>query len=192
MNAELSIMDSEPVASQTSTAFAEGDTATHTPSFLQQVYHLLALTGLAMASYAFISHFVLQSVQVVGVSMVPTLHNADHYFLNRWVYYVREPKRGDLVVLKDPSDGGYAVKRIVGLSGESIRLKNGLVYINGKKLAEPYLEPGTPTFGAKSRDASVTCGQGRYFVMGDNRCNSLDSRAYGPVRRDNILGVIIH
>ena len=144
-----------------------------------------------MASYAFISHFVLQSVEVVGVSMVPTLHNADHYFLNRWIYYFRAPKRGDLVVIKDPSDGGYAVKRIVAFSGESISFKSGSVYVDGQKLDEPYLKPGTVTFAANARDGRAVCGKGRYFVMGDNRGNSLDSRSYGSVSRGNILGVIM-
>lgn len=191
MNTELSMVDPEPIASQTPAAFHAADTATHTPSFLRQIYHLLALTGLAMASYAFISHFVLQSVEVVGVSMVPTLHNADHYLLNRWIYFVRAPKRGDLVVIKDPTDGGYAVKRIVAVAGETISFKGGRVYISGRKLTEPYLTPGTETFTPSGAEGQVACGKDRYFVMGDNRGNSFDSRAYGPIPRQNILGVII-
>ncbi len=159
---------------------------------VQQVFQLIVLTLLSVAGYFVISHFVLQAVRVDGVSMVPTLHNADQYYLKRWVYYVRPPQRGDIVVIKDPTDGGFAVKRIIAMSGESIFLKrNGGVYVNGSKLAEPYLTPGTPTHTCASADEEmISCGQGKFFVMGDNRDNSFDSRYYGPISRQNILGVI--
>src|SRR6266496_4442444 len=70
-----------------------GKPGTHTPSFVQQIYQCVSVAALAMASYFVISHFVLQSVQVVGESMVPTLEDSRHYLLNRWVYLVRSPKR---------------------------------------------------------------------------------------------------
>src|SRR5579859_4645318 len=66
------------------------------------------IAGLAVGSYFFISHYFLQSVTVVGVSMSPTLHNTDHYLLNRWVFYLRSPRPSDVVVLRDPSDNGFA------------------------------------------------------------------------------------
>lgn len=158
----------------------------------QQIFQLIMLTVLTVAGYFVISHYILQAVRVEGVSMVPTLHNADHYYLKRWVYYVRPPQRGDIVVIKDPTDGGFAVKRIIALSGESVFLKrNGVVYVNGAKLSEPYLTPGTPTRTcAKADEELISCGEGKFFVMGDNRDNSYDSRYYGPIPRQNILGVI--
>jgi signal peptidase I len=164
----------------------------HTPSFLSQIYQCILLAGLALASYWFISHFVLQSVQVVGPSMNPTLHNADHYFLNRWLYYVHPPKHSDIVVIKDPTDGLYVVKRIIATPGDSIYFKNGRVFVNGKELNEPYLTPGVKTFtGKRVNDQLILCGKDQYFVMGDNRNCSMDSRTYGPVQRQNILGAII-
>jgi signal peptidase I len=124
--------------------------------------------------------------------MVPTLQDSQHYLLNRWVYHLHAPRHNDVVVLRDPSDNGFSVKRVIATPGESIYLKDGSVYLNGCKLAEAYLVPGTPTFtDSDYRDKLILCGKDQYFLLGDNRLNSIDSRAYGPVPRRNILGPII-
>ena len=159
---------------------------------LHQSLHCVVLALLAMASYFIISHFLLQSVKVVGRSMVPTLGDSQRYLLNRWVYYVHSPQRNDIVVLRDPSDNGFSVKRIVAAPGDSICLRQGCVYLNGCRLNEPYLTPGTRTFAdSNDQDGIVRCGKDQYFVLGDNRMNSIDSRVYGTVPRGNILGPII-
>jgi signal peptidase I len=181
-------------------SFGPGDTllppvvkpGTHTPTFLQQIYQCLSVAALAMASYFVISHFLLQSVQVVGQSMAPTLQDSQHYLLNRWLYLLRAPKRSDIVVIRDPIDNSYAVKRIIGTAGDSVYIKGGQVYVNGVKLTEPYLTKGMPTFTySRSTEQLIKCGQDQYFVLGDNRGNSTDSRTYGVVQRDKILGVIV-
>ena len=147
----------------------------------------------ALVSYFLISHFVLRSVQVVGVSMAPTLKNTGYYFLNRCVYLVREPKPNDIVVIRDPLDQSFSVKRIIAGEGDFVYLKGGHVYVNGRMLAEPYLSPGTPTFTfTKQNELAMHCGKGEFFLLGDNRGNSTDSRIYGAVPRQNILGAIIH
>jgi signal peptidase I len=159
---------------------------------LQQGQQWLTIAVLATASYFIISRFLVQSVKVVGRSMVPTLCDSQRYLLNRWIYCVHAPQRSDIVVLRDPSDNGFSVKRIIAAPGDSIYLSNGNVYLNGCKLNEPYLAPGTPTFtDSTERDRLIRCGRDQYFVLGDNRPNSIDSRTYGPVPRGNILGPLI-
>jgi signal peptidase I len=163
------------------------------PSLWVKGRRFLAVALLAVASYLFISQFLLQSVRVVGVSMSPTLSDSQHYILNRWIYHVRSPHRMDIVVLRDPSDNGFSVKRVIALPGETVYLKEGGVYVNGRKLDEPYLLPGMPTYSLLTlKEQLFRCGQDQFLLLGDNRQNSIDSRAYGPVPRGNILGMVIH
>jgi len=150
------------------------------------------IAGLAYGAFVLITHFVIQSVEVVGNSMAPTLENSGRYVLNRWVYLVREPQPADIVVLLEPDDHSYAVKRIIAREGDSVHLKDGKVIVNGRPLDEPYLAPGTLTYAKPTaKEQFEICGKDNYFVMGDNRQNSHDSRIFGCVPRQNILGVII-
>ena len=161
-------------------------------SALKQVLTCLLVAVLAYGAFQFVTHYVLQSVQIVGASMSPTLHDSERYVLNRWVYHVRDPKPQDIVVLRDPADDCYAVKRIVAKQGDTVFVKDGHLFVNGKLVNEPYLAPNTPTYATpKYRDQMWICGVNQYFVLGDNRNNSADSRVYGAVPRENILGLVI-
>lgn len=159
---------------------------------LKQIGTGLCIAGFAYGTFQFVTHYLLQSVQVVGVSMSPTLHDSGRYVLNRWIYHVREPQPREIVVLRDPADDCYAVKRIVAKQGDTVHVKDGHLFVNGKLLNEPYLAPDTPTYpGPRVREQMWICGVNQYFVLGDNRNNSADSRSYGTVPRQNILGMVM-
>ena len=121
--------------------------------------------------------------------MAPTLSAGDRLLLNRLTYLHREPQRGDLVVLKDPETGDLIVKRIVGLPCETVLMQNDTAYVNGHRLFEPYAATTFRHVAAPSGKAT-TIPREYYFVLGDNRNRSLDSRTFGCVPRDSILGVI--
>lgn len=148
--------------------------------------------GLLIGSYLFFSHFVVQTMRVSGTSMAPTLHNADYYLINRAACLFRAPKRGEIVVLRDPTDRSYAVKRIIGTAGDTVDLRDGKIFVNGERLEESYLPQGLQTFPFKSLRQTVHCGPDQFFVLGDNRFYSSDSRCYGPVARNAILGLVVH
>jgi signal peptidase I len=167
--------------------------AAHTPSVVQQIYQVASVLTLAALSYLLISHYILQSVQVVGASMTPTLTDSECYLLNRWVLHVRQPRITDIVVIRDPVDNGLSVKRVIGHPGDTVYLKGGRVYLNGEILREPYLPSGTMTWaGPDRREQLCKLGKDEFFLLGDNRPNSADSRIYGPVRTRNILGLLVH
>lgn len=158
---------------------------------IKQVLECMVVAGLAYACFQLGRRYVLQSVQVAGSSMLPTLPDSNRYLLNRLAYLFREPKPKDIVVLRDPEDKGYAVKRIVAKPGDSVYVRGGQIFVNGTLLQEPYLEPGTKTFASPKYSAQFwICGAHQYFVLGDNRNNSTDSRIYGAVPQQNILGIV--
>lgn len=117
--------------------------------------------------------------------MMPTLKDGQRVTVDRSAFTRDEPRRGDIVLFEH---GGVSrVSRVVGLPGESIRIEGGSVYVNGNRLEEPYLAPGTRTGSATN---IVQVPDDSYFLLGDNRERSNDSRAIGPIPRAEIVGKI--
>ena len=160
--------------------------------FFRQCRVVTFLIVAGSVSYLLGSHFLFGIVRVEGPSMYPTLTDSGCYWLNRFAYVVSDPKRDDIVALKDPQDDTPLVKRIIATPGQSIYIKSGRVYVNGQLLDEPYLAAKTPTYAyEKSEDEFICIGNDDYFVLGDNRKNSTDSRSFGAVPRKNILGKVM-
>ena len=156
---------------------------------VMQLIGFIIVAGLATACFQLSQRYVVQSVQVTGSSMSPTLADSNWYLLNRLVYHFRKPKPRDIVVLRDPEDQCYAIKRIVAKPGDSVYVNEGQIFVNGSLLREPYLEPGTKTFPNPRYSAVfLICGENQYFVLGDNLNSSADSRIYGAVPQQRILG----
>ena len=146
--------------------------------------------SLSVGSYFFFSRFVYTTVEISGVSMYPNLVPGDRFLLNLWQYLFRDPQRGELVVLKDPLHGDFAIKRVIGLPRETVRMKKHIAFVDGRRLMEPYLPATALATEEAVMERGVAVPAGFYFVLGDNRGNSEDSRRYGAVPRQNILGTI--
>jgi signal peptidase I len=130
---------------------------------------------------------VAQAFQVEQYSMEPTLLPHDRVLVNKFIYRFRPPHRGDVIVLRYPRDPGRNyIKRIVALPGDRVEIKNGHLLINGVQVQEVYLN-GSPTgdYGPEAVPGDS------FFVLGDNRNNSEDSRAFGFLRRDQVVGQAI-
>jgi signal peptidase I len=131
-----------------------------------------------------INIFAAQATRVDGQSMEPTLHTNERIIIEKVTYRLHPPERGDIIVLRRPTGAVEPlIKRVIGLPGETIEIKNGLVYIDGEPLDEPYLDQSTQG----NMDPLVVPDKS-VFVMGDNRHASNDSRAFGPVPYSDIVG----
>lgn len=160
--------------------------------FMGGVGSITTLLCLGTLNYFLVSHYIFSPVQVVGSSMYPTLINTDYYWLDRLAYLVHDPKPGDIVALRDPSGHGFDVKRIVATPEQTIYIRGGKVYVNDTLYKEPYLPQKLLTFAYESKEDEMWClAPGQFFVMGDNRGNSCDSRTFGPIKRSAILGKVM-
>ena len=155
------------------------------PSLGQEVRGWVRDISLTAVTAILIVIFVVQPVKVEGTSMEPRLEPQDRIFVNKFVYYFLEVERADIVVFWYPKDQTKSfIKRIIGLPGETVELRSGVVYLNGAELSEPYL-PTEPDY--RSHPLQVVPPH-HYFVLGDHRTSSNDSRDWGFVPEQNIFG----
>jgi signal peptidase I len=159
----------------------------------------------AIAIVLAIKQWVVNPYRIPSSSMEPTLHCArpgqgceahlsDRVLANRFIYHFRSPHRGEIIVFNTPKKAAEAacnasgtfVKRLIGLPGETVSEKNGFIYINDRKLDEPYIQPGR----RDHQTGRWPVAKGHYFFMGDNRQESCDSRRWGSVPRKNIIGEV--
>lgn len=140
----------------------------------------------SIAVSVFIILFLYQPVRVEGTSMLPQLEDQDRLFINKFAYHIGEIHRGDVVVFRYPRDETKSyIKRVIALPGDDLKIDHGNVWVNGKALREPYV----PQWYKDDRSQpDMVLPEGEYFVMGDHRSISSDSRDFGPVSRDLIYG----
>jgi signal peptidase I len=166
------------------------------PTFRESVgSFLLEVTKVVIISLAIIipiRYFLIQPFYVKGASMEPNFYDNEYLVVDEISYRFHNPKRGDVVVIRNPRhESDFLIKRVVALPGERIEIMNGYVTINntaapsGMTLTEPYLDQSVRTTGTVN---NLTLASNEYYVLGDNRESSLDSRYFGPVVRRDIIG----
>ena len=168
------------------TLLSQGSPANSSHSFRNEVRvwtrDLLIAIGLALV----IIVFLYQPVKVEGTSMAPLLSDQERIFINKFVYRFEPVERGDVVVFWYPLDRSKSfIKRVVGLPGEEVEIRQGIVYVNGIALSEPYVPP---QYEDLSDFGPMRVARDSYFVMGDHRISSNDSRVFGPVASRYIYG----
>ena len=155
-----------------------------TPSVKKEIIEWIWTIALALLIAFLVRQFLFQPYRVEMGSMIPTLHEGDLVIVNKLYGKPSTVERGDVIVFRPPSNKSVSyIKRVIGLPGETIEVKNGCVKINGEELKEEYILTATPNiFGPQ------VLKENEYFVMGDHRNNSLDSRDFGPIQADTVDG----
>lgn len=148
------------------------------------VVEMVEAFSVALILALLIRHFIVMVSVVPTPSMVPTLNVGDRLFVNKFIYRFKDPDRGDIVVFKSVVDDKDYVKRLIALPGETVELRRGIVYINGKELDFP----GVNIQYDYDFQDPIVVPPGHYFVLGDNRSHSADSRVWGFVPRGNMEG----
>jgi len=135
--------------------------------------------------------FLMQPHEVKGGSMEPAFYNGQYILTDKISFKFHDPNRGDVIIFKSPDnpDVDY-IKRVIALPGEAVRVQNGTLYVNEKPLPESYEADKTTILenGFLKEGEEITVSADHYFVMGDNRFHSSDSRKFGPIPKDSIIG----
>lgn len=179
--------------SSQSTDFVESVNKWSWRSYLSLFLELVKTIIVSLAIILPIRYFLIQPFMVEGASMQPNFHDRDYLIVNEILYRFKEPERGEVIVFKNPENiKQYFIKRVLATPGESIKIEDGSIYIKksgddiyNKVNEEEYLPRDLKTYGNSSE---ITLSSDEYFVMGDNRGNSRDSRFFGPLKRNLIVG----
>jgi signal peptidase I len=165
-------------------------------NFFSFVLELVKIVVISLVIIIPVRYFLIQPFYVRGASMEPNFHDHEYLIIDEISYRFSDVKRGDIVVFRYPNNPReYFIKRMIGLPGEQIQIKNGQViiinneYPEGVVLDEPYLAEGVKTYGLS--ESIVTLGDNEYYVLGDNRNSSKDSRSFGPVNETFITGKVL-
>lgn len=145
----------------------------------------------AIGIFFFIYLLVMRPHKIDGQSMMPNFPDSEYLLTEKVTYYLHKPQRGDVVVFTPPvTNLDEYIKRVIAVPGEKIMIKNGRVFVNGQLLKEPYLADDvyTPPGSFLSESQEYLVPEDNYFVMGDNRANSSDSRYWGPITKKSISG----
>ncbi|MDP2695631.1 MAG: signal peptidase I [bacterium] len=157
--------------------------------FLLNAWEVLEVVLIATATVLIIRTFLIQPFLVSGASMEPNFSDGNYLLIDEITYRFREPQRGETVVFRYPGDRDlFFIKRIVGLPGERVGIKDNVITIDGEALAESYYLDGQDIKTVGTVDITLDLDQ--YFVLGDNRYNSFDSRNWGPLTRNDITGLV--
>lgn len=171
--------------------YYEEDKPSFGDNFKKNIAELIEFVAVLAAIFIFIRLIIAEPHKVAGDSMVPNFHTGDMLITNKLVTRLLSPARGEVIILKNPRDNNEAfIKRVIGLPNDKIMVMNGKVYVNSKVIDEPYLPNNTITNGMSylQNGVEVLVPENQYFVMGDNRGGSSDSREWGPVQKELIIG----
>lgn len=165
-------------------------------NFVMFVLELVKIVVISLVIIIPIRYFLIQPFYVKGASMEPNFYDHEYLIIDEITYRFNQPQRGDIMVFRYPKNPQeFFIKRLIGLPGEEIQIKDGNVWVynkenpDGKVLDEPYLAPGTRTYGLT--EEKIKIGDNEYFVLGDNRGSSKDSRSFGPVNKSFITGRVL-
>jgi signal peptidase I len=151
----------------------------------------------ALLAAIVVRSYVFESFYVPSGSMTPTIEIGDHMIVDKLSYHLHPVGFGNIIVFHKPADDHtswnirYLVKRVIGLQGQMIWIHDAKVYINGRPIAEPFLPPSVTTAAVGKHDGPFRIPKNEYFVMGDNRSNSYDSRYFGPISGSLIVGRVV-
>ena len=157
--------------------------AIETPKPRSNLLREIIETALLTAVIFLLVNTITGRFRIEGQSMEPSLHDGEYVIIDRVSYVLHPPERGDVIVFVPPTNDKDYIKRVIGLPGDTVEVRNGQVFVNGTALTEPYLNTTT-----NYASGPQTLEPSHYFVLGDNRNNSSDSHSWGPIAASSIIG----